>query len=214
MFFLFFRISIHLDARASLVPEHTLTRVKYWLNEYPIVLQNIEISDRQIFNKDLIGKSSNEEFFHNSQTTISLFFETCPDKEDWFHRFVLAIRKQDNQQSTNLNKSMSDSHLSTSDNRLQKKNSFDFGEIDTSHETTTTDQDTPIRSALKKKSKKFDDNLDRLLKSTDCLDEAAITLNFLLRRLLCDVFEERLFKDLLKEKIELKLKEIAVRIQR
>ena len=62
----------------------------------------------------------------------------------------------------------------------------------------------------KKKTRKQDESLQRLLDSPDCLDEAALTLNFLLRRLFCDVFEEPLFKDLLKEKIELKLKEIAV----
>ncbi len=65
-------------------------------------------------------------------------------------------------------------------------------------------------AAMKKKLRKQEDNLERLLDSPDCLDEAAITLNFIARRLLCDVFEEPLFKDLMKEKIELKLKEIAV----
>jgi len=69
---------------------------------------------------------------------------------------------------------------------------------------------TPRTAAIKKKFRKEEENLYRLLNSPDCLDEAAITLNFLTRRLFCDVFEEPLFKDLLKEKIELKLKEIAV----
>ncbi len=66
---------------------------------------------------------------------------------------------------------------------------------------------TPL---IKKKFRKQEENLHRLLNSPDCLDEAAITLNFLTRRLFCDIFQEPLFKDLLKEKIELKLKEIAV----
>jgi hypothetical protein len=69
-----------------------------------------------------------------------------------------------------------------------------------SHQTAST----------KKKLRKQEENLERLLDSPDCLDEAAITINFLVRRLLCDAFEEPLFKDLMKEKIELKLKEIAV----
>jgi hypothetical protein len=66
------------------------------------------------------------------------------------------------------------------------------------------------KPSIKKKIRKEEENLHRLLSSPDCLDEAAITLNFLTRRLFCDVFEEPLFKDLIKEKIELKLKEIAV----
>ena len=67
-------------------------------------------------------------------------------------------------------------------------------------------------AAMKKKIRKQEENLERLLDSPDCLDEAAITLNFIARRLLCDVFEEPLFKDLMKEKIELKLKELAVSV--
>lgn len=66
-------------------------------------------------------------------------------------------------------------------------------------------------AAIKKKVRKQEECLERLFSSPDCLDEAAITLNFLSRRLLCDLFDEPLFKDLLKEKIELKLKEMAVR---
>jgi hypothetical protein len=65
-------------------------------------------------------------------------------------------------------------------------------------------------AAMKKKLRKQEENLERLLDQPDCLDEAAITINFIARRLLCDVFEEPLFKDFMKEKIELKLKEIAV----
>jgi hypothetical protein len=69
---------------------------------------------------------------------------------------------------------------------------------------------TSRTASTKKKLRKEEENLYRLLNSPDCLDEAAITLNFLTRRMFCDVFNEPLFKDLLKEKIELKLKEIAV----
>jgi hypothetical protein len=69
---------------------------------------------------------------------------------------------------------------------------------------------TQRTAATKKKLRKEEENLYRLLNSPDCLDEASITLNFLTRRLFCDIFEEPLFKDLLKEKIELKLKEMAV----
>lgn len=65
-------------------------------------------------------------------------------------------------------------------------------------------------AAMKKKLRKQEENLERILDAPDCLDEAAITLNFITRRLFCDIFEEPLFKDLMKEKIELKLKEIAV----
>lgn len=65
-------------------------------------------------------------------------------------------------------------------------------------------------AAMKKKLRKQEENLEKVLDAPDCLDEAAITLNFITRRLFCDIFEEPLFKDLMKEKIELKLKEIAV----
>jgi hypothetical protein len=71
-----------------------------------------------------------------------------------------------------------------------------------------------LTASMKKKFRKQEENLDRILDAPDCLDEAAIALNFLTRRLLCDVFDEPLFKDLLKEKIELKLKEIAVSIEK
>ena len=84
---------------------------------------------------------------------------------------------------------------------------------DTTQEGNEKDADGTIRpNTMKKKVLKQAENLERLLSSPDCLDEAAITLNFLTRRLFCDVFDEPLFKDLVKEKIELKLKEIAVSI--
>lgn len=70
-----------------------------------------------------------------------------------------------------------------------------------------SDADT---ASAKKKCRKQEEHLQQILDSPDCLNEAALTLNFLTRRLFCDVFEETLFKDLLKEKIQLKLKEIAV----
>jgi hypothetical protein len=56
-------------------------------------------------------------------------------------------------------------------------------------------------------------SLSHVLQSSECLDEAAITLNFLTRRLLCDLFDVPLFKDLLKTKVEMKMKEIAVGLQ-
>ena len=62
-------------------------------------------------------------------------------------------------------------------------------------------------------SKKFtpeEINLQKVLQSPECLDEAAMTINFLTRRLLCDMFDLPLFRDLIKTKIEMKLKELAV----
>ncbi len=65
-----------------------MNRKKYWLNEYPIVLENIQLLNKQITNKQFYDKPKfdMEEFFNNSQTTLSLFFETGPDKEEWFYR--------------------------------------------------------------------------------------------------------------------------------
>ncbi len=42
--------------------------------------------NKQYFEK---SKFDIDEFFNNSQTTLSLFFETGPDKEDWFHRYII-----------------------------------------------------------------------------------------------------------------------------
>ena len=53
-------------------------------------------------------------------------------------------------------------------------------------------------------------SLQNILQSPECLDEAAITINFMARRLLSDMFEIPMFKDLLKAKVEMKMKEIAV----
>lgn len=66
---------------------------------------------------------------------------------------------------------------------------------------------------IARKTKKLTQNeasLQKVLQTPECLDEAAITLNFMTRRLLCDMFYTPTFKDLLKTKVEMKLKEIAV----
>jgi hypothetical protein len=55
-------------------------------------------------------------------------------------------------------------------------------------------------------------SLRKVLQTPECLDEAAITINFMTRRLLCEIFDVPVFKDLLKNKIEMKLKEIAVKL--
>ncbi|CAF1302777.1 unnamed protein product [Adineta steineri] len=269
-------------ANLILVPEATLTRIKYWLNEYPIVLQNLQISNKQIVNKQFYEKSKFDanDFFNNSHTTISLFFETGPDKEDWFHKLSLVLREgksdieHNDSQKSNLStsntiaKSISDTQIPTLgsrasqmqsntvnlENRVQMKSSETVGPpyADTvSSENSETeilrsqinegdilsdmtqartgaqelradllekkdsDKDstgTQRTATTKKKYRKEEESLHRLLNSPDCLDEAAITLNFLTRRLFCDIFEEPLFKDLIKEKIELKLKEIAVSV--
>ena len=67
--------------------------------------------------------------------------------------------------------------------------------------------------AAAKKSNEMTPNevsLQKVLQSPECLDEAAITINLMTRRLLCDMFHTPIFKDLLKNKVEMKLKEIAV----
>jgi hypothetical protein len=71
-----------------LVPEATLTRAKYWMNEYPIVIQDLQILDKQIFNKQQLEKSKIEtqDFFTHSATTLSIWFQTDPQKEEWFHK--------------------------------------------------------------------------------------------------------------------------------
>ena len=75
------------ESNLILVPEATLCRIKYWLNEYPIVIDNLQILDKQIVNKQNFEKLKfdADEFFLNSHTALSLFFETGPDKEEWFH---------------------------------------------------------------------------------------------------------------------------------
>ncbi|CAF1252034.1 unnamed protein product [Rotaria sordida] len=271
------------DAKLILVPEATLSRIKYWVNDYPIVIQNTEILNKEITNKQNYEKSKFdvEEFFNNSQTTLSIFFETCPDKEDWFYKLLFASRKNKeeiegphcsliNSSPTfhSISSSSSDTHISTlssrsisskqsnkinTDNFKRKKSDESIGssysdiislekiqinEMDIINDMTQArigaqelrtdilekdkkqnDKDSDKDSSnlqrtgsLKKKFRKQQENLDRILNSSDCLNEAAITLNFLVRRLFCDIFQESLFKDLLKEKIELKLKELAVSV--
>jgi hypothetical protein len=71
-----------------LVPEATMTRIKYWVNEYPIIIQDLQLLDTQIYSQEYKTKSKfdTDDFFNNTQTAISLFLETGPDKEDWFHK--------------------------------------------------------------------------------------------------------------------------------
>jgi hypothetical protein len=71
-----------------LVPEATMTRIKYWVNEYPIIIQDLQLLNTQIYNEEYkrISKFDTDDFFNNTQTAISLFLETGPGKEDWFHK--------------------------------------------------------------------------------------------------------------------------------
>ena len=71
-----------------LVPEATMTRIKYWVNEYPIVIQDLQLLETEIYSQEEKQKSKfdTDDFFNNSQTEISIFLETGPDKEDWFHK--------------------------------------------------------------------------------------------------------------------------------
>ncbi|CAF4996006.1 unnamed protein product, partial [Rotaria sp. Silwood1] len=290
-------------AKLILVPEATLSRIKYWVNDYPIVIQNIQILNKEITNKQNYEKSKfdTDEFFNNSQTTLSIFFDTCPDKEDWFYKLLFASRKSKeetenthqplintstiSQSSSSISRSMtpsiSDTQIPTISSRTTSKQSntinidslgqkksnepigspyFDTISTTSSISSLEKNQTEILRSqinendivsdmtqarigaqelradilekdkklndkdieqdqlnlkrssSLKKKYRKQQENLHRILQSSDCLNEAAITLNFLVRRLFCDVFQESLFKDLLKEKIELKLKELAVSV--
>jgi len=83
-------------------------------------------------------------------------------------------------------------------------------------ETENAEKDASgTHRTIARKSKKLtpnEINLQKVLQTPECLDEAAITINFMTRRLLCDIFNGPVFKDLLKTKIEMKLKEIAVKI--
>lgn len=71
-----------------LVPEATMTRIKYWVNEYPIIIRDLELLNEQIYNEEYRAQSKldTDDFFNNKQTVISLFLDTGPDKEDWFHK--------------------------------------------------------------------------------------------------------------------------------
>ena len=77
-----------LEARMMLVPEATLTRAKYWMNDYPIVIQDLQILDKQIHSKQQLEKSKldTNDFFTNTATTLSIWFETGVQKEEWFHK--------------------------------------------------------------------------------------------------------------------------------
>jgi len=68
------------------------------------------------------------------------------------------------------------------------------------------------RTAARKSTKTMPSaaSLQKVLQSPECLDEAAITINVLARRLLCDMFDLPVFKDLVKTKVEMKLREVAV----
>jgi hypothetical protein len=35
-----------------LVPEATMTRIKYWVNEYPIIIQDLQLLDTQIYSQE------------------------------------------------------------------------------------------------------------------------------------------------------------------
>lgn len=289
-----------LEAKLMLVPEATMARIKYWVNEYPIIIQDLKILNKQIYSHEFLEKSKfdTDDFFDNSRTIISLFLETGPEKENWFHKLSLVIRRgkeeidranlalmgapsappinsTGNAPSLNMiAQTIPDKQIPTLgeramemqpntvnlEERVQMKAAESIGPpypdttsilksdtealrsqineadilndmaqarsvaqefrtetIEKDREKKSNDKDSDKESlnsnrtaSVKKKLRKQEENLERLLDSPDCLDEAAITLNFLVRRLFCDIFEEPLFKDLMKEKIELKLKEIAV----
>lgn len=71
-----------------LVPEATLTRAKYWMNEYPIVIDNLQILDKQLVKKQVDKTKLNvDEFFSNTSQVISIWFDSSVQKEDSFHKF-------------------------------------------------------------------------------------------------------------------------------
>ncbi|CAF3333367.1 unnamed protein product [Rotaria socialis] len=76
-------------------PEASMTRIKYWINEYPIIIQDLKILNKQLYSQAYLETSNfdADDFFNNSQTVISLFLETGPEKENWFHKLSLVIRK-------------------------------------------------------------------------------------------------------------------------
>lgn len=88
MKFIGYREYLIKEARMILVPEATLTRAKYWMNDYPIIIQDLQILDKQIHNKQLFDKSKldTNDFFTNTATTLSIWFETGVQKEEWFHK--------------------------------------------------------------------------------------------------------------------------------
>ncbi|CAF0860489.1 unnamed protein product [Didymodactylos carnosus] len=241
------------EANLILVPEATLTRAKYWLVEYPIVIQNLQILDKT--KKNALNKQSFEKtkfdadhFFDNPSTVLSLFFQTGPEKEDWFHKLSLMILKGKEEierhnrllsapSGSSIPSMESASAIPSLDNaRARRKDNSDQQPQQQQQQqpplnvTATTkeergdldekDSSGTLRTAatVETKQSKLQDrtSLEKLLQSPDCLDEAAITMNFLVRRLLCDMFQDsKVFTDAIKEKAETKLKEIsAVSIQR
>jgi hypothetical protein len=131
---------------------------------------------------------------------------TATDKGD-----TEALRSQINE--ADILSDMAQARISAQELRTEALEKDKDKDKDKKHTDKDLDKDSTgsqYTASMKKKFRKQEENLQRLLSAPDCLDEAAITLNFLTRRLLCDVFEEPLFKDLMKEKIELKLNEIAV----
>ncbi|CAF1480526.1 unnamed protein product [Rotaria sp. Silwood1] len=238
------------EARMILVPEATLTRAKYWMNEYPIVIQNLQILDKQIYNKQQLEKSKldTNDFFTNTATALSIWFETSPQKEEWFHKLslILCHGKEEIERTnslivgdnSSLTSSTSNSSLyrrlaqTDSDNELVSnpvkesninaallETQMSIEELQEKAKVIEPDNDeidaSGTHRARATKSKKTTPNeacLQKVLESPECLDEAAITINFMARRLLCDMFDIPVFKDLIKNKIEMKLKELAVSI--
>ncbi|CAF0984973.1 unnamed protein product [Rotaria sordida] len=239
------------EARLILVPEATLTRAKYWMNEYPIVIQNLQILDKQIYNKQQFEKSKldTNDFFTNTATTLSIWFETSPQKEEWFHKLSLVLRygKEDIERTNNLipadnisisstvsNSSSLSHRLAQTDSDIElvsspvKESTIEAALVETQMSVEELQEKAKIvependeldasgthRTAAKKSNKitPNEASLQKVLQSPECLDEAAITINFMARRILCDMFDVPVFKDLLKNKVEMKLKEIAVSI--
>jgi len=237
------------EARLMLVPEATLTRAKYWMNDYPIVIQDLQILDKQIHNKQQLEKSKldTNDFFTNTATSLSIWFETCPQKEEWFHKLSLVLRKgkEDIERKNSLiagsNTSLSSMGSTPSLYRRLAQTDADTEQVSTSvtesdiHAAVTETQNSAEELQEKAKILEPDDkevdssgthraaarknkvppneaSLQKVLQSPECLDEAAITINVLTRRLLCDMFDIPVFKDLIKTKVEMKLKEVALKI--
>ena len=254
--FLFF-FELISEARMILVPEVTLTRSKYWMIEYPIVIQDLQILDKQIYSKQQLEKSKldTNDFFSNTATILSIWFETGPQKEEWFHKLSLVLRKgkediervnnllatSSGSQSSlhrrqaqtdadtelisspitdaNIRASMIETQINADEFQQKAKvylinNSVFFIIYFKEKDGENCEKDSSgTHRTIARKSKKLTANeasLQKVLQTPECLDEAAITINFIRRRLLCDMFDVPVFKDLLKNKIEMKLKEIAV----
>lgn len=239
------------EARMILVPEATLTRAKYWMNDYPIVIQDLQILDKQIYNKQQLEKSKldTNDFFTNTATVLSIWFETGRQKEEWFHALSLVLRrgKEEIERKNSLISGSSNNSLSLSGStpslhrRLAQTDSdtelvpnpvsecqLDQSILETQISAQELQQKAKLvepssdevdasgtHRTMARKSKKQTPNevsLQKVLQSPECLDEGALTINFMARRLLSDMFDVPLFKDLIKTKVEMKLKEIAVSI--